>query len=174
MSDDLKESRAMRLFKIKTEASLSRIKNQQDFRQDKMVNAVFVSAHELFSTKLDQASTAWLLNRGGQLTGIYAYLGNLSADARAKRDIFEQKRDEVMSEFIVNSQDTKITRARSQAKLDVAELDDFVIEAEHDKNNLENLLNATERMIGFIQSAIKTKDGDRFRSRDMQDAPTGR
>jgi len=166
---EVKESIAMRLFKIKTEASLTRIKKLEEFRQNKMINEVLVAANELFHNDLDKQSTPWLIKKGGQLTGIYAYLGNLSANARAKRDIFEQKRDEVINQFIVDSTSEKITFARSQAKVDVAELDDFVIEAEHDKNNFENLLNATDKMISFIQSAIKVKEGERFRSRDMND-----
>ena len=167
--DDLKESRGMKLFKLKTEASLARLETKEKFRENKMVESVFQIANELFHKPLDTMPMDWLIKKGGELTGIYAYLGNLCASARAKRDIFEQKRDEVMNEFIVNSRSEKITLARHQAKLDTAELDDFVIEAEHNKNNLENLLNATDKMVSFIQSAIKVKEGERFRTRTMQD-----
>lgn len=157
----------MAIFKKKTEIALAKIKTKDEFcESDKMVNYVFKIGENLFNKPLDVVGESELIKVGGKLTGVYAYLGNKASYARAERDVYEQKRDEVLAELSLDAypETEKITVAKAKAKLEVSELNDFVIQREAEKNNYENLLYATDRMISFIQSAVKVKEAERFRS----------
>lgn len=160
-------------FKDKVDTAMARIQTADDFREsDKYINYVFEVGEWLFSEKLDTMAVQSLIRTGGRLNGVYAYLGNRYATARAERDVYEQKRDEVLNELTTEKykeNDSKVTLARAEAKLEIAQLDDLVTVKEHEKNNYENLLSATDRMISFIQSSIKVKEAERFRSGAMQD-----
>ncbi len=172
MTEEKSESKAMAIFRAKTELAMARIKDLKQFREsDTMVDFVFKIGREMFDKDLDTMDTAWLINTGGKLTAIYAYLGNKASYARAQRDVYEQKRDEVSARISLEEYpDTeKITVAKAKAKLQVTELDEMVTIAESEKNNMENLMWATDKMVGFLQSAIKVKEGERFRSNAMQD-----
>jgi len=171
MTEETKDSPQMQEFRSRVRASMDKIKNLDQFRaMDKMIDYVFKIGREMFEQKLDNMSSEWMLNTGGKLVAIYAYLGNLASYARAKRDVAEQRKEEIMSEFSLDhySDTEKITVARAKAKVAVKELDEEAIIAEHEKNNLENLMSATEKMVAFLQSAIKVKEGERF-SANMQD-----
>lgn len=161
------ENPLIQIFKEKCEESMSQIKDLKQFREsDKMVDEVFKTGRWLFDTDLDVVGEATLVTLGGRLTGIYAYLGNMTARARAERDVWEQKKEEVIAEksLAQYSKSGKITLAKQHAKLAAAELDIFVIQKEHEKNNFENILNATDRMLSFIQSALKIKGSEKYRT----------
>lgn len=166
-----KETRGMKLFRKKTERSLSRIQQPEDFRQsDKQIDWVFKVAEFLFEKDLDQYNEAWLVRHGGRLTAVYAYLGNYASRARAERDVYEQKRDEVLGELMLEllDGDYKVTEARSRAKVEVAEIDDLVVEKEMEKNNYEHLLNAIDKLVSFMQSAIRVRESERYRGKMEQ------
>lgn len=167
-------SPALQSFRDKCDKALAQIKTMEEFREsDKMIDFVFKSGRDLFQNDLDRLDEGWLVRKGGRLTGVYAYLGNKASYARAERDVYAQKLSEVTNEIMLkhlNSDDGyKVTQARAMAKSEVIELEDLVIMKNAEKNNFENIMSATERMIGFIQSAIKVKEGERFRSRAMSD-----
>lgn len=165
-NDNLEETRALKLFRAKTETAMAKIQEVADFRKDEMVDYVFKIGDWLFQNDLDIIGEASLVKTGGKLTGVYAYLGNKSARARAERDVFEQKRDEVFNDLVIEKypDSNKIMLARAEAKSETAELEEFIISKELDKNNFENLMNAVDKMTSFIQSAIKVKEGERFKS----------
>lgn len=161
------ESSTVTMFKEKCEESMARIKNLQQFRDsDKMVDEVFKIGRWLFDTDLDLVAETTLVTIGGKLTGIYAYLGNITARARAERDVWEQKKDEVVAEKSLKqyANSGKITLAKQYAKLAASELETLVIEKEYDKNNYEALLSATDRMLSFIQSALRIKGSEKYRT----------
>lgn len=167
------ESKVLHIFRSKCEVALSKISTMQEFRDsDKMIDFVFKSGRDLFENDLDKLGEDWLIRKGGRLTGIYAYLGNKTSLARAERDIYAQKLSEVTNElvlgYLAENSGYKVTHAKAMAKGEVSELEDLTIAKEADKNNYENILSATERMIGFIQSAIKVKEGERYRSKAME------
>lgn len=166
-NDDVKDSSSVRLFRAKVEVAMQRVKSIEQFRgSDTMVDYVFKVGRELFDTPLDQQDVAKLIRTGGRLTGVYVYLGQRSAHARAERDVYEQKKDEVEKEMLLvqlNS-GTKVTEARAKVAGDVADLSQFVIEKDVAKNQWENITDAVEKMVSFIQSAIKVKEGERFQS----------
>lgn len=154
-------------FRDKTQEAMKKISDVDGFRaSDTMVDYVFKIGRELFDTPLDQHSTAKLIRDGGRLTGVYAYLGQQSAYARAQRDVYQQKALEVEKERLIEHMraGTKITEARAKVQLEVAELNEFVIEKEIGKNQWENITDAVEKMVSFIQSAIKVKEGERFQN----------
>jgi len=165
------KSRAVRVFQEKTQKALAKIESLDEFREsDEMIDYVFKVGGWLFSEDLDALGEPLLVRTGGRLTGVYAYLGNKASRARGERDVFEQKREEVVSELMLEflDSDYKVTEARARAKNQVAELDDLVAFKEVQKNNYENILNATDKMISFIQSAIRVKESERYRGK-MQD-----
>ena len=168
---DKKETKALRLFREKTETALEKIKSEDFKKSDEMIEYVFKIGDWLFTNELDKIGESSLVRTGGKLTGVFAYLGNKASQARAERDIFEQKKDEVFSELVVKKypDSNKIMLARAEAKSEMSELEDFVIEKEFAKNNYENMLNATDKMVSFIQSAIKVKEAERFKSNRMHD-----
>ncbi|MCK9578736.1 hypothetical protein M0R01_04600 [bacterium] len=166
------EESAMYKFRTKAEKAMANIQSLEEFRNsDSMIDFVFKIGHEMFQKDLDTMGLQWLINTGGKLTAIYAYLGNKTAYARAQRDVYQQKRDETMARISLDEYpDTeKITVAKARAKLQVIELDEIVTQMEYGKNNMENLLAATDKMVGFIQSAIRVKQGDQFRSKTVSD-----
>lgn len=163
------ESRGMSAFREKTETALSKI-DDSEFREEEMVAYIFEVGEWLFKNKLDITPEEQLVRVGGKLTGISAYLGNKSAMARAERDVYRQKKEEVINEISVKKYNIsgKITLAKAEAKLEAAELDDVVIGKELEKNNYENILKACDKMVSFIQSAIKVKESEKFKSRTHQ------
>lgn len=159
-TEKVPESKAMAIFRVKAELAMARIETLEDFRKsDSMVDFVFKIGREMFDKPLDNMATEWLINTGGKLTAVYAYLGNKASYTRARRDVYEQKRDEVMARISLEEYpDTeKITVAKAKAKLQITELDEMVTIAESEKNNMESLTNACQTMIMFIQSCIKIK-----------------
>lgn len=160
-------------FKKRVEISFSEIKSLDDLRkEDEMVNQIFKISRQIFDQDLDRMNLNWLVSRGGRLASIYAYLGNKSARSRAERDIYEQQRDEILNRLTIeyyNEADSKITLARAKAKQEVFPIEKIITIKEYEYKSLENLLNATERLVGFIQSAIKVKQSENFNSRDITD-----
>lgn len=163
----------MATYRLKTELAMGRIKNLQQFRdEDEMVDYVFKIGRELFQTELDKMDPNRLIEIGGKLTAIYAYLGNKTAYARAQRDVYAQKRDEVASQIAIDKyadSESKITLAKAKAKLQVTEIDELVTITDYEKNNYENLLRAVDKMTSFIQSAIRVRTNETFHGRGMQD-----
>ena len=157
-------------YEEKTKIALSKIKNLNEFREDdKMVDEVFKIGRFLYDEDLDRVAEQTLVRLGGRLTGIYAYLGNIASRARAERDIAENIKDEMLAQKAVDlyGDTEKITMAKAQAKVAVIDLENDVIAKEQAKNNYENLMNACDKMIGFIQSALKVKLGEKYKtSRD--------
>lgn len=157
----------VRSFRDKTQDAMAKISDIEGFRaSDTMVDYVFKVGRELFEVPLDQHSTDKLIRTGGRLTGVYVYLGQQSAYARAQRDVYDQKRTEVEKERLIEymRQGVKITEARAKVQLDITELNEFVIEKEITKNQWQNIADAVEKMVSFIQSAIKVKEGERFQN----------
>lgn len=168
------ETSTMAEYRMKTDVAMSRIKDLERFRsEDEMVDYVFKAGHEIFQTELDKMEPNKLIQIGGNLTAIYAYLGNKAAYARAQRDVYTQKRDELMSQIATDlyaDSESKITLAKAKAKLRVSEIDELVTIMEHEKTNYENLLRATDKMVSFIQSALRMITQDMFRGREMYDS----
>lgn len=160
-------------FKIKTEKTMENIVDKNAFRaSNKMVDYIFNVGAELFNKDMDTMSEAYLIRTGGKLTGINVYLGNLTARARAERDVYEQQADEIVDRLIINntaSGDVGVTQARAEAKLEAAALRKLVVIKEYEKNNFENLLSACQTMISYIQTALKMKNNERYQGRTMQD-----
>lgn len=172
-TDDFTETSAISQFRERCELALAEVKDIEHFREsDVMVNYVFTIGRELFDTPLDQHNTDGLLRRGGKLAGAYVYLGQQSAYARAERDVYAQKADEhdkaVMLELI-HDKDMKVTEARATAKEVCAPMKEIAIQKDVAKNQWENITEATEKMVSFIQSAIKVKEGERYQSSRVQD-----
>lgn len=144
--------------------SMGRIKTIEQFRQsDPMVDYVFKVGRELFDTPLDQQSPDSLLATGGKLTGAFAYIGQMASRARAERDVAEQKAGEVEKRAVLAliRNNYKVTEAKAKASDDVAEVMSDVLEKEATKNQWENIAEACQTMIMFIQSALRTKEGER-------------
>lgn len=171
LSEPMTESNAVRIFRRKVETAMAKINNVQQFREtDTMVDYVFKVGRELFDTPLDQHNPDRLIRTGGKLTGAYVYLGQQSAYARAKRDVYAQKASEMEKEKLLEMlhDGVKVTEARSMVAAEMAELQEFVIQTDIGKNQWENITDATEKMVSFIQSAIKVKEGERFQSSKLQ------
>lgn len=174
MGKPSRESQALRIFKRKCEMAMANIPNVQKFKDsDKMVDYVFKVGRELFDTPLDTFNTERLIRTGGRLTGVYAYLGQQSAVARAERDVCLQKANEVEKEILVEltkGNRYKLHEARARAEIEVSELNDIVVVKDISKNQWENITEAVDKMVSFIQSAIKVKEGERFQnSRGLRD-----
>lgn len=163
------EARAVTMFRRKTQKAMAKIESLDEFKaSDAMVKYVFDIGRSMFDTDLDRLAEPWLIKTGGRLTGVYAYLGNRASRARAERDVYLQKSEEVEAELMVEylqDGEYKVTGARAQIKVECAELREFVTLKELEKNNFENLLAATDKMVSFIQSAIKVKEAERFKSK---------
>ena len=137
------------------------------FRQkDPMIDFIFKVGKELFTTPLDQRSPDYLINVGGKLTGAYAYLSQKATEARATRDTIAQQRDEEMGKLMLDyvGEGQKITVARQNAKSETIKFDKLLIKLDEEKNRWEGVLGACEKMISFIQSAIKIKQTEHFNS----------
>lgn len=165
------ESQALALFRRKCSSAMNKIKNLDDFRQtDEMVDYVLKVGKRLFTQPLDQQSPDQLIQTGGKLCGAYAYLGQKSSYARAERDVFQQKSEEVSQELLLQhlDEDYKVTEARALIASEMAELKEFVIGKDAEKNQWENITEAADKMISFLQSAIKIKEGERFSGSRLQ------
>ena len=167
------ENNAVSIFKQKCETALTKINNLQQFREsDPMVDFVFKIGRELFDTPLDKLTPDHLLRIGGKLTGAYAYLGQKSSYARAERDVYEQKLNETEKEltlkYLNDEAGYKVTKIKAMVVAEVDELKEFVIQKDASKNQWENITDATDKMVSFIQSAIKVKEGERFSSSRLQ------
>lgn len=134
---------------------------------DPQVDYVFKTGAWLFDQELDRMAIPTLLRIGGKLTGIYGYLGNLAARARAERDVYTQKLEEVEARLAVEtlSDDPKykVTLMRANIKEQTADLKGYVIAKEYEKNNYEHVLSACDRMVSFIQTAISQKKAEAYR-----------
>lgn len=162
------QSNAVRQFREKCDAAMAKIKDLDAFRQsDEMVDYVFKVGRSLFDTPLDQLTPDHLIRTGGKLTGAYAYLGQKSARARAERDVYEQKCNEVEKELVlefVKDKAYKVTEAKARASGEMVELYEEVLMKDASKNQYENMTDAVNTMIMFIQSAIRVKENERMSS----------
>lgn len=168
------ESNSLRIFRAKCDAALAQIQSTDDFRKsDEMVEAVMKASEWLFKTPLDQMTPDTLLRAGGKLVGAYAYLGQKSARARAERDVYEQKADEMEKEYVHTKlkEDSKykVTNAKSEASMMFSDLREFVIQKDATKNQYEHICEATQTMIMFIQSSIRIKENERYASKRSHD-----
>lgn len=167
----IKQSQAVKDFKKKTEAAMAKIQNYQQFEEmDRMVKFVMDTGRVLFEKNLDQMSPEWLVRQGGKLSGVFGYIGQKASYARAERDVYEQKSSEVEKELILGYLDGeyKVTQARAKVALEMEELKEFVIQKDAEKNAWENIQEACDKMISFVQSAIKVKENERFNSARLQ------
>jgi hypothetical protein len=166
------ESNLTKLYREKCESAMEKISGIQQFRDaDEMVDLVFKVGRSLFDTPLDQQTTDFLLRTGGKLTGAYTYLTQKSTYARAERDVFEQKCNEVEKELMLKQLADgkyKVTEARARVSADIEELKEFVIQKDVVKNQWENIAEACQMMVSFMQSAIKVKESEKFNSSRMQ------
>ncbi len=159
-------------FKNKTSSALAKIKEYKALEaEDPMIAAVLDIGRNLFSRPLDKTDTGELLTWGGKLSGAYGYLGQKSAYARAERDVYEQKLSEVEKELLLSYLDEKykVSEARAKISSETEAIKELVIHKEAVKNQWEHIVNACEKMISFIQSAIKVKENQRFQGRNLQD-----
>ncbi len=158
-------------FKERCSKTMEKINTLEQFREsDEMVDFVVRQGRSLFDTPLDVQAQDSLLRIGGKLTGAYAYFGQKSARARAERDVYEQKLDEVMKELILKyvGSNYKVTQARAYASVETVELNEIILLKNSEKNQWENITNATQTMIMFIQSALRVKDSEYRQSNRMQ------
>lgn len=152
--------------------TLSAVEDLESFKnKDKLIKNVFEISDWIINKNLDELSESMLLRAGGRLSGIYTYLGNYASRARTERDVYEQQLEEELNKLTTElyGEAEKITLSRARAKQMIAPLEKILIIKENEKNNYENLMNATQSMISFIQSAIKVKQGERFISGRLQD-----
>lgn len=160
-------------FEEKIDKTLSAVEDLDSFKgKDKLIKNVFEISDWLINKNLDELNEGMLLRAGGRLSGIYTYLGNYASRARAERDVYEQQIGEELSRLtteLYGEAESKITLSRARAKEMVAPLEKVLIMKEQEKNNYENLMNACQSMISFIQSAIKVRQGERFISSRIQD-----
>ena len=137
----------------------------QQFRgSDPMVDFIFSTGKSLFAKPLDQWSPSELINIGGKLTGAYAYLAQKSAEARATHDTMTQQKEEEFNKIITMKleEGEKITQARQIAKVETTKFERLIVTLKEKKNQWEGAVSACERMISFIQSAIKMKQSETF------------
>ena len=160
-------------FQQKCEVAMSQIPNYREWEaqkddEGKMVHEVLQAGRALFDKPLDQWSPDALIRLGGRLAGAFGYLGQMSAYARAERDVYAQKLSETEKsltlEYLSEDKKYKVTEVRARVEGDVQELQELVIQKEAKKNQWENLLEACRTMIMFTQSALKSKEGERYQS----------
>ena len=166
------EQLLIKRFRKRCEAALAKIKNPDEFRQSNtMVDYVFKVGSTMFSERLDAKTVDYMVRVGGRLSGAYVYLGQQSSFARGKRDTYLQKSEEVEKERLleVMSRGIKVTEARAMIAEELSEVKELVIDADIEKNQWENILEACDKMISFIQSGIKVKEGERRMSGRMGD-----
>ena len=159
-------------FQTKCQQALAKMKEYQAFEaSDQIVAMVLDCGRTLFNEPLDKMTPDKLLRIGGKLSGAYAYLGQKASYARAERDVYRQKADEVEKELTLSylGEEYKVTEARAKVSADASELQEFCIQKEAEKNQWESISEACQTMILFIQSALKLKVQDRFQSRQIQE-----
>lgn len=167
------DSQAMRVFRIKVGVAMASITNLNEFREsDKIVDYVFKMGREIFDNNLDQKTPDYMLRIGGKLSGAYGYIAQKSAYARAERDVYEQKCEEVEKEltltYLAENNKYKVTEVRARVMSDVSDLRDLVIAKEAEKNQWEGIANACDKMISFLQSGIKVKENEKYQSSRVQ------
>lgn len=167
------QNRVQLLFEKQIKESMKKIKRaDEEFLKSDWVTYVFNTAHWLFSTPADQVSEDEFLRVGGHLTGAYAYFGNKAAFARAERDAYAQKRDDIKDQLMSEMLDDKykVTEARTEVSKELAEsgINEQVTMKEMTKNDWENLMNSTDKMISFIQTTLSYRKNEKFRSNSMQ------
>ena len=149
--------------KKKAEIALSQLEKMND----KYTDYIKAVGQKLFSIPLDKLSGDQLAQYGLKLSGVYAYLLNISAKKRAERDFFEQLYDEAYNDaYLEYKGEENVTNARVKAQRDCSDIQKVVIAKDYEKNDLENLIKACERLTSFIQSAMRVKEGERFKSYD--------
>ncbi len=169
-------SRVRLMYKRKVEKALESLeKEHEEFKAQPMVDFTLKIATWLFDkgevNEIDKVAEASLIRTGVRLTGAYGYFGNKAAYARAERDVYEQKADEVLATLLLEYIDEsyKVTEARSRAKQEMSEagLTEAVIAKELVKNDWENLMSATDKMISFIQTTLSYRKNEQYRSNQM-------
>jgi len=167
-----KPQTAIDVFNAKTQVQLSKMGILEDFRKkEEMVDFVFKIGRALFEKELDRQSEGWLLSVGGKLTGCLAFFGQRASRARAERDVYAKTKKEIEGDLMLGRLDAeyKVTQARAEVRKEIEELEKLVIEKECEKNQWENITDATQTMISFIQSALKIKKSERTKGRDQYD-----
>ena len=163
-------TKAMSLFKKKTEAALAKVQNPEELKKKhEVIKYIFDTADWVFTQQLDAVPEHTLVRYGGKMTGAYVFIGTLANEARLKRDIYVEKREEIINELTVQKyfDSEKITLARAEAKKEAAVLNDFIIAADYEKNNFETLVYACDKTVSFLQSAIKVKQGERYKDKQL-------
>lgn len=149
-------------YKKKAKAQMKQLEEYED----KYTEYVMKIGKTLFEKELDQLSGDYLSEIGIKLTGIGAYLGNkISPRKRAERDTYEQLYDEAYNNEYLSQKNisgNNTTDSRSIAKQNTADLKRLVISKEYEKNQIENIIRAIERMTSFIQSCLKIKDNEKY------------
>ena len=149
--------------KKKAEIALSQLEKMND----KYTDYIKAVGQKLFSIPLDELSGDQLAQYGLKLSGVYTYLLNISAKKRAERDFYEQLYDEAYNDaYLEYKGEENVTNARAKAQRDCSDIQKVVIAKDYEKNDLENLIKACERLTSFIQSAMRVKEGERFKSYD--------
>lgn len=167
----MNESTPLSIFKAKVELAVGNIKTLDQFRQsDEMVDYVLKIGKSLMTKPLDTMPPDYLLQVGGKLAGAYSYLGQMSARARAERDVYDQKASEVEKALLLQhfGDKYKVTEARSLVSSEMGDIREVCIIKDADKNQWENITEACEKMLSFVQSAIKVKEGERYQSTRVQ------
>lgn len=165
---------ALTMFQRKVSMAVERIPDIKKFREsDEVVDYVLTVGSDLFKRPLDQHGVDELLRTGGRLVGGFAYLGQKAAYARAMRDINEQKSSEVEKHLVIATlamnSGYKVTQARAEVALEIEELKQIVITLDAEKNQWESIVEACDRMVSFVQTAIRVKEGERFKSHRIGD-----
>lgn len=146
------------------DAKLRNIRTLKELEKgDPNIEVIMATLRELYSYKLDSVDENTLLRIGGDLLGSFASAGVTCSLKRAERDAAEQSYDELLASMITfnRGDDVGITEARSLAKEQMGEFGTEIIWREQVKNAYEAIVEATEKTISFIQSAIKIKNSDR-------------
>ena len=166
------ESKAITMFRAKCETVMAEISNYKKWEdEEEMVHEVMEAGRTLFSRPLDKMPPNTLLNIGGRLVGSFGYLGQRSSYARAERDVYEAKLDELektrISQILKLDPKYKVTQARADVAIEFAEMREIVIQKETAKNQWEKITEACSSMIMFIQSAMKTKNSEQYTSNQL-------
>lgn len=161
------ESAAMNMYRERLDEAMESIE-VDDVRKDDLVDYIFKIGNKLHSQNLDEMSLDTLMRIGGRLTGIYSSISNKASYARARRDISENKMEDIKSELMISNygkSDNKVTLSRAKTKVQMKGIKEEVAKIEREKRDYENALKACETMISFIQSAIRVKQSNMYRGR---------
>lgn len=152
------------------EASLDRVEDLEDLKADEHIQYIFDISEWLFDNHLDNIPEDKLVRVGGKLAGIIAFLGDRQIDARAEREAWKSNKEDVYSRVLTEQHEkvNKTTIAREKAKQAVSDAQDVVNAKDAYYRKIKNVVNAAERMLVFIQSAIKVKNSERYRG-EMND-----